>query len=63
MNINPEILSSVPTHIYKGFKVKVFYSVKEAYNFEGKRCFTIEYLDGEHKNKLGSALLEDLVKI
>jgi hypothetical protein len=58
-DVNPELISTVPTHTYKGTKVKVFmstYHVDEAHH----ELVTFEYMDGEHKGKWGNASLHNL---
>ena len=52
-DINPEILSTVPTHYDKNQKVnvKVFKSTKASDFHSGKPVFTAEIMEGPHKGK------------
>lgn len=56
MNINPQILSNEPTHIYNGVKVKVFTK-------NGKLKRIAEIMEGPDKYKWTTVKIEDLIKL
>lgn len=61
MKINKELLSNEITHIYKNYKVKVFWSTLQGkYNKIG-RTVSAEIMEGPHKGKLTTVYLDNAI--